>query len=109
MSSSLNGSLSLLIAATLLVAAIDGHAEPIESAARHSAGAFSFSFTAHTGFQPDLCDCPVNPLGGWAERAAVFDSLASAGAVDARFDAGGWLSDDTHPGAAALCHKCRQR
>jgi 2',3'-cyclic-nucleotide 2'-phosphodiesterase (5'-nucleotidase family) len=60
-------------------------------------------FTAETGFQPLPCDCPEHPLGGWGQRAALFDSLRSAAPVPIlTVDAGGFLSGNLSRGLVEL-------
>lgn len=58
-------------------------------------------FTAATGVEPHPCDCPTEPYGGWAPRAALVDSLRDAG-DGLWLDAGGWLAGDPDPAAVPL-------
>jgi hypothetical protein len=63
--------------------------------------AFELLFTGETSFQPLPCDCAIERLGGWSQRAHTLDSLR----VPERslvFDTGGWLAGGLTPRAAAL-------
>jgi len=58
-------------------------------------------FTGETSFQPLPCDCPVESLGGWSQRARVLDSLRVEGGSTI-LDTGGWLAGGLAPRTAEL-------
>ncbi len=58
------------------------------------AAALTLAVTAETGFQPRPCDCPVDPLGGWAPRDVLFRTLEAEEPGLVRLDVGGWLAGD---------------
>jgi len=64
------------------------------------AAAIEIAFTSETGFNPLPCECPENPLGGWAERSALFDSLVTGDGDPLILDCGGWLDGDAETAIA---------
>ncbi len=65
--------------------------------------AMDLLFTAETGYTPLPCDCPVERLGGWAQRAALLDSLrADTAGATLTLEGGGWLTGIDDPAAVAL-------
>jgi 2',3'-cyclic-nucleotide 2'-phosphodiesterase (5'-nucleotidase family) len=58
-------------------------------------------FTGETSFQPLPCDCPVESLGGWSQRARLLDSLRTD-AGPPILDTGGWLAGGIAPRTAQL-------
>lgn len=51
-------------------------------------------FTAETGHQPLPCRCKTHPLGGWAQRLALLDSLRAGPDAPLLVEVGGWLGGD---------------
>jgi 2',3'-cyclic-nucleotide 2'-phosphodiesterase (5'-nucleotidase family) len=85
-------------AAVLLIAA--AFIAPARGAT--SAPAVDVLFTSETGFQPLPCRCQERPLGGWAQRAVVLDSLRALASAPLVLDAGGWLGGNVDAETARL-------